>query len=225
MPHAEISQQSSEVAPSQLGTPAGSSPTHASQPRPGSASVWPGQEHVPAQPRPSTAGSRPLPSVLQPPLQASQPVHAAHHAAQPQPGARIGTSAPVQNQPQPGIPAVAGPMHATAAPAGAAGAPQQQNGSGDARPEGSMSPAAGLSQGLQSHPSEAERAARLATAIEKAAAEGADKDALLHGVSSFRKGTVKAIVNEVCVTRMSSCAGTLLGLGTFKSLSLSSAVE
>lgn len=60
-----------------------------------------------------------------------------------------------------------------------------------------LSQAAGASESGQSRRSEAEHAERLHQAVEAAASQGADRKHLQGLVISFRRGSAKAIVNEV----------------------------
>ena len=90
------------------------------------------------------------------------------------------------------------PRPASAAVAGMAGVPGHQAGTdGGEQHEGTLSQVAGASESGHSRRSEAEHAERLHQAVEAAASQGADRKQLQSLVNSFKKGSTKAIINEV----------------------------
>lgn len=216
--HADHSRQSSELPSSHLGTPhpASSSAGHSSQPRPGSASV-----------RPASAASQEHPAMQQPPAAAANqlmPLQTtlAQHALQPLPPAAATSAAPqaaaveggAPEQRQPSQPPASASRPGSAGAAGLASVPEQQTGmNGGEQHEKGLSQSAGASGSGQSRRSEAEHAERLQQAVEAAASQGADREQLQSLVNSLRRGTAKAIINEVLPKfphSLSRILGTLL---------------
>ncbi len=224
---AEPSQQSSEwlSSPPGISHPP-SSAAHSSQPRPGIASVRPAsaasQEQPLVQQTPAAAASRPpmqqtpVAAARQPmaqqtpktqqaptaqqvvyPKLASQPIAVTTPAAL-QAAVGSGVTVSLHGGPQPGAQAALPSRPASAGPAGLTVALQQQNSASDgSQPEGGLSQAAGGSSGGGSRRSEAEHAENLNQAIKAAASYGADRNQLNSLVKLFKRGSAKAIVNEV----------------------------
>ena len=201
--HTDASQQSSELPPSHPGTPyPSSSAAHSSQPRPGSASVRPAsaasQElHAPMREGPAMKASQrmnPQPPPAPQLLAASAGAPAAPSAA----AAEAGAAALHQSQRLPTQALAHALRPASAAAAGLAGVSEQQTGlkQGEELVK-ALSQGPDASQGGQSRRSEAEHAQRLNQAVEAAAAQGADRKQLLSLAESFKKGSTKAILNEV----------------------------
>ena len=201
-PHAEPSLHGSQMLSLQPEIlHAASAAAHSSQVRPSSALAQPSpagaeqQTHWQQPPPPAAvADCQPSPVHVQPGQPTFQPSRTAIPAAllnPPSSPARANQLGLTQgpSHPQPSAMAMA-----VLTPAGAA---QQLQGGFTGIPEPMASQPAGASQNELSQRSEAEHAADLQVAIDKAATEGADKNALLQSVSSVRKGTAKAIVNEV----------------------------
>ena len=193
-PQAEPSQHSSELLSSHPSTPFGSAP-HSSQSRPNRAAVRPASAAPQGQALMQLAGT---PARL-PPVRTHAP--AAQQLSQPAPAAAsappvsTAMTVPAQVPPQP---AVTGPAPASAAPTGGAGAAQQQSGlNGTSQPEVNASQPAGSSQGVHTQLSDKEWAARTERAMDAAAAHGADKAVLQTAVTTFKRGSLKAILNEV----------------------------
>ena len=200
------SQQSSELPSLQPGTPyAASSAAHSSQPRPGSVSARPAsaasQEQAPMQHAPAVAAFQPVPPQAPPAQHTPQPLPATAAAPAALPPAAVGAGGaePVQSQRQL-TPQLLMPAHrpASAAVAGMAGCCEQHTGTGGGEQhEMGLFQAAGASESGHSRRSEAEHAERLHQAVEAAASQGADRKQLQSLVNSFKKGSAKAIVNEV----------------------------
>ena len=193
-PQAEPSQHSSELLSSHPSTPFCSAP-HSSQSRPNSAAVRPAsaasQEQALTQLAGTPAGLPPVLTHAPAAQQPSQPAPAAACA----PPASTAMAVPAEAPPQP---AVTGPAPACAAPTGGAGAAHQQSGlNGTSQPEITASQPAGSSQGVHTQLSDKEYAARMERAMDAAAAHGADRAVLQTAVTTFRRGSLKAILNEV----------------------------
>ncbi len=146
-------------------------------------------------------------SLTQHPIQPLPPAAAAISAA-PQAAAVEGGASEQRQPSQPPAP-VSRPGSAGAA--GLASIPEQQTGmNGGGQHEKGLSQAAGASDSGQSRRSEAEHAERLQQAVEAAASQGADRKQLQSLVSSFKRGTAKAILNEVLAASLISWAGPLV---------------
>ena len=218
-PHAEPSQHGSEALSLQPETlHAASSAAQSSQMRPSSALAQPPSAAVVPQghwqqPPPSAAVADLQPAPVR--IQLGQPIiHLSRTAIpaampkSPSPPARAGQLGLTQGPSQPQSSAMA-----TGALAPAGHSLLAQGGfTGIAEPVASQP--AGCTQIELSQRSEAEHAADLQAAIDKAAREGADKNALLQSVGSVRKGTAKAIVNEVCHWRIFQSTAQCGGLRT-----------
>ena len=205
-PHAEPSQHGSELLSLQPETlHAASSAAQSSQMRPGSALAQPlsaaaqQQAHW-QQPLPPAAVADHQPPAVhiqlgQPIIQLSRTAIPAALPQSPSPPARANQLGLPASQPQ-------SSAMATSALAPAGHSLQVQGGfTGIAEPMASQP--AGCTQIELSQRSEAEHAADLQAAINRAATEGADRNVLLQSVGSVRKGTAKAIVNEVHHWRLS----------------------
>ena len=199
-PHAEPSQHGSEILSLQPETlHAASSAAQSSQMRPGSALAQPfsaaaqQQAHWQLPLPPAAAADHQPPPVH---IQLGQPIIQLSRTAiptvlprSPSPPARADQLGLPASQPQPSAMAIGALV-----PAGT-GLQAQGGFTGIAEPMASQP--AGCTQIELSQRSEAEHAADLQAAINKAVTEGADRSALLQSVGSVRKGTAKAIVNEV----------------------------
>ena len=204
--HTDASQQSGELPPSHPGTPyPSSSAAHSSQPRPSSASVRPAsaasQElHAPMRQGPAMKASQPMIPQAPPGPHAPQllAASAAAPAAPSAAAAEAGAAALDQSQRLPTQALAPALRPASAAAAGLAGVSEQQTGlkQGEELVK-ALSQGPDASQGGQSRRSEAEHAQRLNQAVEAAAAQGADRKQLLSLAESFKKGSTKAILNEV----------------------------
>ena len=205
-PHAEPSQQRNEILSFQPETlHAASSAAQSSQMKPSLALAQPPsaaaqQQAHRQQPAPPAAAAdhQPAPVHIQPGqpiIQLSRTAYPTALPKTPSPPAKANQLGLPASQPQPSAMATSAVVHAGQSL-------QAQFGfTGIARPMASQP--AGTTQIELSQRSEAEHAADLQAAIDKAATEGADKSALLQSVGSVRKGTAKAIVNEVHHWRMS----------------------
>ena len=205
-PHAEPLQHGNELLSLQPETlHAASSAAQSSQMRPGSALAQPlsaaaqQQAHWQQPPPPAAVADHQPPAVHiqlgQPIIQLSMTAIPAALPQSPSPPARANQLGLPASQPQ-------SSAMATSALAPAGHSLQVQGGfTGIAEPMASQP--AGCTQIELSQRSEAEHAANLQAAINRAATEGADRNVLLQSVGSVRKGTAKAIVNEVHHWRLS----------------------
>ena len=150
---------------------------------------------------PAAAASQLTPLQAPPAQHAKQPLPpAAAFSAAPQTTTAAGLAADQRQSSQPVAP-VSRP--GSAGGAGLAGIPEQQTGmSAGEQHEMGLSQAAGASGSGQGRRSEAEHAERLLQAVEAAASQGADRKQLQSLVISFKRGSTKAIINEVLPTSL-----------------------
>ena len=161
------------------------------------------------QPQPAAAVRQLVPLQAVPAQHALQPLSsAAAFPAALQAAAVEGGAADQRQSSQPPA-SISRPGSAGAA--GLAGISEQQTGmNGGEQHEIGLSQAGAGSGSGQSRRSEAEHTERLLQAVEAAASQGADRKQLQSLVSSFKRGSAKAIINEVLPSALIFRAGPLM---------------